>query len=464
MLTRKIEARFEEWHRLSRRKALLVTGARQVGKSYSIRDFAQRHYGSFVELNLFESPASRAALAEARDAQDFISRVTILASGRLVPGDSLVFIDEVQELPDVLTMAKFLVEDGRFDWAFSGSMLGTELKGIRSYPVGYVYELVMRPLDFEEFCWAIGTSDAALTRVRDACRDERPVDDYIHDALLANFRSYLVVGGMPEVVQTFLDERGDLGSVRALQMELNRQYRRDISKYAASRAFHVRNIFDQLPVQLEGESQRFVLNSVDPAARFEKYQRDFVWLVNAGVGLKTDLVDEPRSPLLRTAQPSKFKLYQSDTGMLLSRYPQAVARAAYLDDAHPNLGGVYENVVAQELTAQGHGLYYYMTKKRGEVDFVVDGPDGSAVPIEVKSGRYYHAHASLDHVLATQGYGVRQGVVLSRGNVEREGKVLYLPLYATFCLPEFIGEGELVSNGSLGGDEGSPFRLEIRYV
>ena len=438
MLKRKITAKLEAWKAIAREKALLVVGARQVGKSFAIREFGKTHYACFVEINLFEDKRAREALSASVDVSDFISRVTVLSGQAIVPGDTLVLIDEIQEAPDVVTMAKFLVEDGRCDWAFSGSMLGTEFKGVRSYPVGSVHELPMHPLDFEEFCWAIGVSGEALESVRRCCQDETPVEAYIHEALMANFRTYIVSGGMPEAVQRLVDSDGDIASVRQVLEGLNRQYRRDISKYAAVRSLQVQSIFDQLPVQLEGEARRFVLNSVDPQARYEKYQRDFVWLTNAGVALKTDLVDEPKSPLLKTANPMKFKLYQSDTGMLMARYPISLAQAAYLDEKDPNLGGVYENVVAQQLTAQGHQLFYYQTRKRGEVDFVVDAGNGKAVPIEVKSGHYYHAHAALDHVLETEGYNVDLGIVLSRGNVERRGKVLYLPLYALPFLPLYL--------------------------
>lgn len=438
MLKRKITASLEHWKTFAYEKALLVVGARQVGKSYAIREFGKAKYACFIEINLFEDKRAREALRGATDANDFISRVTVLSGQTIVPGNTLVFVDEIQEAPDVVTMAKFLVEDGRCQWAFSGSMLGTEFKGVRSYPVGSVHELTMYPLDFEEFCWAIGVADETLKTVRERCQSEAPVEGYIHEALMANFRTYLVSGGMPEAVQQLISSDGDLASVRQVLEGLNRQYRRDIAKYAATRALQVQSIFDQLPVQLEGDARRFVLNSVDPQARFEKYQRDFVWLTNAGVALKTDLVDEPKSPLLKTANPMKFKLYQSDTGMLMARYPISLAQAAYLDEKDPNLGGVYENVVAQQLTAQGHKLYYYQTRKRGEVDFVVDAGNGKAVPIEVKSGRYYHAHAALDHVLETGGYNVDLGIVLSRGNVERRGKVLYLPLYALPFLPLYL--------------------------
>lgn len=453
MLKRKITAKLEAWKAIAREKALLVVGARQVGKSFAIREFGKANYARYIEINLFEDKRAREALSAASDANDFISRVTVLSGQAIVPGDTLVLIDEIQEAPDVVTMAKFLVEDGRCDWAFSGSMLGTEFKGVRSYPVGSVHELPMHPLDFEEFCWAIGVSGEALESVRRCCQDETPAEAYIHEALMANFRTYIVSGGMPEAVQRLVDSDGDLASVRQVLEGLNRQYRRDISKYSAARSLRVQSIFDQLPVQLEGETRRFVLNSVDPQARYEKYQRDFVWLTNAGVALKTDLVDEPKSPLLKTANPMKFKLYQSDTGMLMARYPVSLAQAAYLDEKDPNLGGVYENVVAQQLTAQGHQLFYYQTRKRGEVDFVVDAGNGKEVPIEVKSGCYYHAHAALDHVLETEGYNVDLGIVLSRGNIERRGKVLYLPLYALPFLPLYLGAR--VPKG---------FKLQVRKV
>lgn len=452
MLRRKAYEVLRAWKNGSARKALLVTGARQIGKSYLIRAFARAEYDVQVEINLVESAQARKALAQARDAQDFVSRIAILSGVTLVPGRTLVFIDEVQELPDVMTMAKFLVEDGRFDWAFSGSMLGTAFKGVRSYPVGYVHEVTMRPLDYEEFCWAIGTSDEALRAVREACAHETPVETYVHEAMLANFRTYLVVGGMPEVVCRFVETRGDLASVRSLQQELNGQYRRDISKYAGSRALHVQAIFDELPIQLEKDSQRFMLSAIDPHARYEAYRQDFVWLVNAGVALKTSLVSEPKAPLAMTASPSKFKLYQSDTGMLLARYPLALAQAVYLDEKHVNLGSIYENAIAQELTACARPLYYYMTRKRGEVDFVVEAADGTAVPIEVKSGAYFRAHAALDNVVGTPAYGVERALVLSRGNVARVGSILYVPLYATFCLPDMLFS------------DASSFKLEVRSI
>lgn len=438
MLRRKAYDEMLRWSReRSRSTALFVAGARQIGKSYLVRELGRAEYDLLVEINLVDNTAAREALAGAVDAQDLIRRISLFSPAPLAQGRTLVFIDEVQELPDVMTMAKFLVEDGRYAFAFSGSLLGTELKQVRSYPVGSVTEVPMFPLDFEEFCWAASVSPGALDAVRAACSTLDPLPDYLHEALLRYFRTYVAVGGMPEVVQRFFDDGGDFAAAYDVQVELVRSYRNDISKYAGKRALDVGAIFDQLSVQLNADSRRFVLNSIDDAARYERYSRDFVWLVNAGVGLKADLVREPKCPLAATARPGHFKLYQSDTGMLVARYGRDVARAVYLDDPHPNLGAVFENVVAQQLAAQGSPLFYYMNKKRGEVDFVVPAPQGQVLPIEVKSGRNARAHAAIDHLLASEEYRVPRGVVLSRLNFESDGKVAYLPWYATFCLPQF---------------------------
>lgn len=435
MLKRRIEQELVKWKNQPKRKALLLLGARQIGKSFIVREFAKREYTSYVEINFYEQTDARQALATASNMQDFLTRLSFFSNGDLVPWHSLVILDEIQECPDVVTMAKFLVEDGRYDYIFTGSMLGTELRKVRSFPVGYATELRMYPLDFEEFCWAIGISDAALEAVKLAYNERKPVDDYLHEAMMRNFRAYIVCGGMPEVVQRFLDNKGDLAAIRPLQTELNTQYEHDIVKYAPKRAPFIKSIFSQICQQLDNQTRRFIVNSIDSDARYDRYEQDFLWLVDAGVALKCDSVSEPRSPLLRTRQASKFKLYQSDTGMLMSRYPLSTARSVYLDNGDANVGGIYENVIAQELTAKGYELYYYAKGSRSEVDFVIDGQRGS-LPIEVKAGKAYRSHAALDALLATRDYHAEGGIIFSRANVETDGDVTYLPIYMTSCLPQ----------------------------
>ncbi len=444
MLKRKAYDEMLSWSRTQRRadrgrKALLVTGARQIGKSFLVRHLGLSEYASFVEINLLEDERAKEILSEAVDTVDFINRVALLSSDQLVEGNTLVFIDEIQEEPDVMTFAKFLVEDGRYDYAFSGSMLGTEFKGVRSFPVGFVTELEMRPMDFEEFCWAIGTSETAIDEVRDAFRRRKPVADYIHDAMLGNFRAYVVVGGMPEVVQRFVDAGGSVAETRSLQTALNAQYSYDISKYVGSRALQVKAVFDELPLQLEDDKAKFEVSSLGKTARYNSYEKDFVWLVNAGVALKANKVTEPKPPLRRTQKPSSFRLYQSDTGMLLARYPQSLARAVYVDNRKANVGGVFENVIAQELVAAGFTPFYFHARKVGEVDFLVEGNRG-VVALEVKSGNDYLTHASLAKVMKTEGYDVSLPVVLCRSNVKERDGVLYLPWYMSLCFASWMGE------------------------
>lgn len=438
MFERKAYADILHWYESESGTALLVTGARQIGKSTLIRHLGETCFDLLVEVNLFEDSAAKEALAAARDAQDLITRLSLLSKEPLREGRTLIFIDEIQELPDIATMAKFLVEDGRFRYAFSGSLLGAELKHVRSYPVGSVTEVKMHPMDFEEFCWALDVNKDALAVVRQACSDLMPVPEYIHDAFLSYFRTYMVTGGMPDVIHTLTKTQGDLAAVRDFQKQLVTSYRHDITKYAGNRALNVESIFDQLPIQLDKGTRRFVLNSIDDDARYESYQQDFVWLTSAGVALKCGLVGNPESPLKATERPGNFKLYESDTGMLVSRYPQNLTRAIYFDERKINHGAVFENIMAQQLTAMGFPLYYYMSRKRGEVDFITEGKAGEVVPIEVKSGVSVRAHAALDRLLATKEYDIPRGVVLSRLNIETDGKTVYLPWYAIFCIEQVM--------------------------
>ncbi len=447
MLKRKAYDKLVAWkaRQTADRKALLVTGARQIGKSYIVRHFGQSEYASFVEVNLLEDERAKRTLSNAVDTQDFLNRLMVLTGGAFIDGGTLVFIDEIQESADIMTFAKFLVEDGRYDFVFSGSMLGSAFKGVRSFPVGYVEELQMRPLDFEEFCWSIGVAEESIHAVRQGFADEEPIADYLHEALSEDFRSYMVVGGMPEVVQRFVDGERSLAQIRPLQEELNRQYAYDISKYAGSRALQVQAIFDELPLQLEEEKAKFVLSSLGNHARYDRYEKDFVWLVNAGVALKTNRITEPKPPLRRTQRPSSFKLYQSDTGMLLTRFPQRFASSVYLDDRVSNVGGIFENVIAQELVAAGYTPFYFLTKKLGEVDFLIEGNQG-VIALEVKSGSDYLTHASLSKIMETRGYEITQGIVLCRSNFKKRDGILCAPWYATLCLPDLARSADIAIN------------------
>lgn len=449
MLERKAYQDILNWHRHEDRKALLVTGARQVGKSFLIERLGHEEYDCFVEINLLRNAEARLFLAEARSYDDLIRRITLLANQSVVEGSTLVFLDEIQELPDLMTYVKFMAMESRFRFAVSGSLLGVQLKRIRSYPVGYVHEVRMYPLVFEEFCWAVGVSKDARETARTCCTEGTPVPDYLHEALSQYFRTYMVVGGMPEVVQKFIDSTRDFSASRSVLDELVKGYLSDIAKYAGKRALNVEAIFEELPVQLDNDTRRFVLGSIAEKASYEKFRQDFLWLTAAGIALKTDLVREPIAPLAGRDCPGMFKLYESDTGMLISRYAASVARSVYAGETGVNVGAAFENVVAQELTAKGYRLFYYMTKKRGEVDFVLESETSGIIPIEVKSGRSPHMHAALDQMLENPAYGLNRGLVLSRLNVAQEGKVHYLPWYALAWIEDIIETGEKLGKAVL---------------
>lgn len=445
MLRRKMMKQLEAWKYEGKalsglRKAFLLEGARQTGKTFLVRQFAERNYDEFLEVNFYESSDAARLISSCVSAREVVSALSLLVGHEVHAGNTLVFFDEVQEAPEIITQVKFLAEDGRFDVVLSGSLLGVELNNVKSFPVGYVRMERMNPLDFEEFCWAQGVGPNVIDAMRHAYDHCEPLDDALHDRLLRLYRLYLVVGGMPEAVQKYLDSSYDLGAVRDVQSSIVSQYRFDISKYAKGRELQVRAIFDALPAELAKENKRFQLKTLKDKAVFERFADDFAWLVNAGVAQKCNVVSEPAYPLLRTEDRRKFKLYSSDVGLLLAQYPVGVAARVLDGSRDVNFGAVYENAVAQELASYGVPLRYYHNSRKGEVDFLVETEDCEILPVEVKSGKGYKRHAALKNLLAGQNADISCAVVLSEANIstgEHGGRAIrYVPIYLTFCLAE----------------------------
>lgn len=440
MLRRKMTDRLESWRGASENKALILLGARQTGKTFIVRDFASRNYPSFIEVNFLESEDDAAFLSGAGSADDLLSRLSLIAEHPVEPG-TLVFFDEVQHLgEDAVTLSKFLVQDGRVRLILSGSLLGAALEGISSFPVGYAHIERMYPLDFEEFCWAMGVPDSIIQQIQDCYAGKIPVEERLHERMVRLFRQYIVTGGMPEAVQRFIDNKHDLGAARQCDADIIEQYRYDIVKYAPKRRLQIQTIFDNLPAQLAKENKRFMMKSVKQGTTYERLEDDFAWLTSAGVALQTHIVTEPKYPLLRTMVPEKFKLYACDCGLLLAQYPAATARKVIAGEGDANFGAVYENVIAQELTAAGFPLYYYHNNRKGEVDFLIETSEGAVIPLEIKSGKNYKLHTALNNLLGTEEYGIEHAYVLSEHNVtrgERAGKpIYYLPLYMCMCLAQ----------------------------
>lgn len=439
-MRRKMFDVLDRWREASSRKAFLLVGARQTGKTFVVRQFAAQRFKHLAEVNLLEEKSLSGALSSASNAADLMARISLATGAPIIPGETLIFFDEIQESPDLVTAVKFLVEDGTFDVVLSGSMLGTELKGFRSFPVGYVQIERMFPLDFEEFCWAQGVSQVIIDNVREAYDCRRSLDEALHGRLMELFRYYVAIGGMPEVVSTYLETSYDMGAVRGAAAQIVEQYRFDIAKYAEPRAPQIRRVYDAVPSQLDKENKRFRMDALKDGAVYDRYADDFAWLIDAAVVLPTYQVAEPKRPLRRTVRENRFKLYSSDTGLLLSQYSPQTTLDVIANASSVNFGAVYENAVAQALACCSPNLFYFRNSRKGEVDFIVERNDGSLLPVEVKSGKDYKLHTALNNLLGTEDFGIDEACVLSMSNVwkgQRGGKpIWYLPLYMAFCLAE----------------------------
>ena len=428
MLRRKALEQLEEWYATRTKQALLVTGARQVGKTYLVRHFASLHWENVVELNFFENSEARQAVESATSSAELFMRLTAFAQVPVVPGMTVFFLDEVQECKEALTAIKFLMERGEYDYILSGSLLGVELEGISSAPVGYLSTVKMYPLDFEEFCWANNLSGDVIAVARNAFVERIPVDEFVHARLLGLFHRYLISGGMPDAVVAFT-ETEDVKKARTAQEAIVTQYRWDISKYAGGRARVVRRIFDLMPSEISRQDKRFTVRDIEGDSHFDRYDNDFMWLTDANVALAAYSVREPRYPLATALEAPKFKLFSSDVGLLTYQCGLDVVRGILGERPDINFGAVYENAVAQELAAHGRGLYYFKNRTMGELDFVVQTDDGRVVPVEVKSGKGYRRHVALGKVLSTANYGIEEALVLHEGNLSVDDAVAYCPVY-----------------------------------
>lgn len=426
------------WKAKKTHQGLLITGARQVGKTTLIRQFAANEYEIFAEINFLEMPDAVNLITQARNADDLFLRITSLVDKELKPGHSLIFFDEIQEFGDILTWAKFLLERTEFDYIFSGSLLGVDLSNVRSWPVGFMDTMEMFPLDFEEFCLASGTTKSILNAAHQAFFEQIPVPDFIHDKLMNSFTNYILVGGLPEAVQRYLSTN-DINALRRAHRGIYDLYEYDITRHMSDREGmrYVKAVYESIPGQLNKENKRFKFTQLkeshtthQSSLRFSRMESSFDWLTHTGAALEALRVDEPRFSLEMHANRAAFKLYLNDVGLLMSLIAGTASLDVLAGRRDINYGSVYENIVAQELKCHGHKLYYYHNTKRGEVDFVVqDLSQGSVSLIEVKSGKDYKRHVALSNLLEVKDYDFQYAYVLCNGNIERVGRVLYLPIY-----------------------------------
>ena len=438
-LRRKSEKVIRRWYEDGEKKALLVTGARQVGKTHAIRSVMKDEGASLFEINLIETPAAVSVLENANTVEDFVIGFSTLSEQKIEKGKTVFFIDEIQKYKDMITKIKFFVEEGSYRYVLSGSLLGVELTNLSSAPVGYMSILEMFPLDFEEFLQITNIDENILSSLWTSFVNRTPVMDAVNQKMLDLFTRYLVVGGMPEAVSRFADT-GNVNDVMQIHRDIQALYKLDFTQYETEdKRLVLTNAYELIPSELLKQNRRYIVSDLKNGLHFERVQNTFLWLKNAGVALTVFNSTEPRIPLKLNEKSSLFKLYFSDVGMLTSEYGMSTKTMLLTKNQSLNAGGIYENAVAQELHSKGFKLFYYNSNRLGELDFVIEY-NNKVLPVEVKSGKDYTIHSAMNNCLSNPEYQMEEGVVFANCNVSKKGKVTYLPVYMVMFLQQDVGQ------------------------
>jgi len=435
MLYRRITSYIENYLKSDTDKILILEGARQVGKSFSIREVGTRLYANYIEINFVEDDEGEQLFKNVHRKEDFYLTLSMVAGDRLsARNDTLVFLDEIQHYPQYLTMLKFLREDGRYRYIASGSLLGITLQDTTSIPVGSIIRKEMFPLDFEEFLIANGFGGEAIAMLRQSYENSQSISVEHHNHVMDLFRRYLLVGGMPDAVNIYL-ETHNIVKVREVQEGIRSLYADDASKYEKehSKKLLIRRIYEMIPSQMENKKKRIVAQDIrgKEGDRFAQYQEEFEYLISSGISLDVHAISNPHFPLSESLQKNLLKLYLNDVGLLTGLLYHNNIRSVLEDMRSVNLGSVYESVVAQELRAHGHKLFYYDNRKQGEVDYLIDDHKVMSVhPIEVKSGKDYTVHSALNNLMRNPDYNILTGTVFSNEReIRQNGRITYMPIY-----------------------------------
>lgn len=432
MLKRKIISVLENWKETSANKALLIKGARQVGKTTIVRQFAKTNYKNFIEINFEQMPLAKQAFDGNLDARTILINLSAMGFGPFDAGKTLIFFDEIQSCPKARTAMKFLVEDGQYDYIESGSLLGINYKDVSSYPVGFEHEVDMFPLDFEEFLWACNIGPDVIDMLKDCYDNFHRVPDFLHKQIMERYRQYLIVGGMPEVVATYI-ANDDLRRTITNQKDILNGYRNDISKYAEKDKMLVKSVFDAIPGQLSKQDKRFILASLEKNASRRKYGAPTQWLVDAGMAYYSFNVGSFELPFPSHENVRLYKLFFVDSGLMCAMMLGNIQGPVLNGDIFINEGALAENYVAGELVKHGISLNYYDRKSKHELDFVF--PEGSKISIiEVKSGKDYKRHPSLNMAQSLFADKINRRIVMSGNNLEFDGETLYLPFYMSMFI------------------------------
>ena len=432
MLKRKIEQRLERFFADNGKYALLIDGARQVGKSFIIKHFGETHYESVIAIDFLHEKNAKAIFEDVENAGEILTRITAFTRRRMIPGRTLIFLDEIQECPEAVTYMKYLVQEGSYHYIISGSLLGVELKNVRSEPVGYMDDETMYPMDFEEFITALGEQPELVNAAKAAWDSQKPLAKIYQDRLNRLLRLYLVVGGMPAVVEKYVETK-DIRQVIDEQRKILRYYRKDIAKYDENNALRIHAVFDRIAPELNDRNKRFYADAVESGGRFDRLVDEFLWLANAGVAIPAYSVSEPKLPLKLAERPNFFKLFMNDVGLLAAMYMNGIQLKILNGETDINFGAIYENFVAQELKAHGFSPNYYNTSKFGELDFVLEY-EGEVLPIEVKSGKHYERHHALTHIMDAEEYALKKALVFTDDSFKSKDKIRYIPVYMVMFL------------------------------
>lgn len=433
MLYRKIESVIENHLKSDSQKILLVDGARQVGKTYIIRHVGKKLFENFIEINMVEDSLGDKMFENTRTVEDFYLQVSVLAGSKMKNKENtLIFIDEIQQYPHLLTLLKFLSQDNKFTYIASGSLLGVTLSQTTSIPMGSIRKIRMFPLDFEEFLYANGMNEIVISSLRAKFERLESLDEAMHNKMMDLFRKYLLVGGLPDAVNSFIADT-NIQNVREIQSEIHDYYAADASKYDAKKKLNIRRVYDLIPSNMENKKKRVVAQSIENkrGKTFNDYADEFEYLISAGIALNVQAISNPVFPLIESSGKNLLKLYLNDVGILTGILYGSNIRAVLNDEKSTNLGSVYETVVASELLAHGHKLFYYDNRSKGEVDYLIDDYDSlSAVPIEVKSGKDYTVHSALNTFVSNEDYHIKKAYVVSNERVvAQNGKITYIPIY-----------------------------------
>lgn len=435
MLKRKISKKIEEYLKSDSNKMLIVDGARQIGKSYIIRYVGRKLFENYIEINMEDDRLNDRIFADANSVNKFYLALSSVAGEKMKDRQStLVFIDEIQAYPHLFTLVKFLMQDRRFTYIASGSLLGVTLRKTQSIPIGSIQQIHMYPLDFEEFLWANDVGEMLIEEMHRCFIAKESLSEAIHKKIMGLFRQYLLVGGLPDAVNSFIAEH-NIFNIRNIQNEVYGLYLEDAAKYEAdsNRKLKIQRIYKMIPSSLESRKKRIVVKDIEGKAgkRSSDYQDEFDYLVSSGIALEVDAISQPTFPLIQNAGKNLLKLYVNDIGIFTGILYHNNIKPLLDDMRSINLGSVYETAVAQELKAHGHELFYYDSKKNGEVDYLINDYESlSAIPLEIKSGKDYTVHSALDRLLSVEDYAVKRAYVLSNeGNVSEKNGVTYMPVY-----------------------------------